>query len=84
MGKKGASKGSLKMPQGALQTYRRLLGYLRPHRGMFSIGVLGMVLAVPTVTVVKEVVRLLLEHRLTLSRRAMPAPAGGASGHLPV
>jgi subfamily B ATP-binding cassette protein MsbA len=48
MGKKGASKGSLKMPQGALQTYRRLLGYLRPHRGMFSVGVLGMVLFAAT------------------------------------
>jgi subfamily B ATP-binding cassette protein MsbA len=25
----------------AWQTYRRLIGYLRPHRGMFLLGVLG-------------------------------------------
>ncbi len=48
MGKKDASPGSLRMPQGALQTYRRLLGYLRPHRGMFAVGVLGMVLFAAT------------------------------------
>lgn len=28
----------------AWQTYRRLLAYLRPHRGMFALGVLGAVL----------------------------------------
>src|SRR5690606_4248431 len=27
----------------AWQTYRRLIGYLRPHRGMFLLGVLGAV-----------------------------------------
>ena len=30
---------------GALRTYRRLLGYLRPHRTMFMVGVLGMVIS---------------------------------------
>jgi subfamily B ATP-binding cassette protein MsbA len=34
----------LRMPSGALRTYRRLIGYLKPHRGMFSLGVLGMVI----------------------------------------
>jgi subfamily B ATP-binding cassette protein MsbA len=29
---------------GAWQTYRRLLAYLRPHRGMFLLGILGAVL----------------------------------------
>jgi ATP-binding cassette, subfamily B, bacterial MsbA len=29
---------------GALRTYRRLLGYLRPHRGPFTLGILGGVL----------------------------------------
>ncbi|HEY6824841.1 MAG TPA: ABC transporter transmembrane domain-containing protein, partial [Steroidobacteraceae bacterium] len=29
---------------GALGTYRRLLGYLRPHRGRFLVGILGGVL----------------------------------------
>ena len=38
--------------------------------GEQTLGVLGMVLAVPTVTVVKEVVRLLLEHRRSLQRPA--------------
>ena len=28
-------------PSGAWPTYRRLLGYLRPHRAMFLLGVLG-------------------------------------------
>ncbi|HEY0942687.1 MAG TPA: lipid A export permease/ATP-binding protein MsbA [Steroidobacter sp.] len=29
------------VPADAWQTYRRLIGYLRPHRGMFLLGVLG-------------------------------------------
>lgn len=29
------------MPAGAWQTYRRLLTYLQPHRGMFLLGILG-------------------------------------------
>jgi subfamily B ATP-binding cassette protein MsbA len=48
MGKKAVSVATLKMPEGALQTYRRLLGYLRPHRGTFAIGVVGMVLFAAT------------------------------------
>jgi len=31
----------LSFTPGAWQTYRRLLGYLRPHRGMFALGILG-------------------------------------------
>jgi len=37
-----------RLPADALQTYRRLLAYLRPHRGMFAIGVFGMVLFAAT------------------------------------
>jgi len=33
---------NLKMPPDAMKTYRRLLGYLKPHKGMFAVGVLGM------------------------------------------
>ncbi len=36
------------LPPDALHTYRRLLGYLRPHRGTFAIGVSGMVLFAAT------------------------------------
>jgi subfamily B ATP-binding cassette protein MsbA len=36
------------LPPDALRTYRRLLGYLRPHRGTFAIGVSGMVLFAAT------------------------------------
>ena len=36
------------MPEGALPTYRRLVGYLRPHRPAFAVGVLGMVLFAAT------------------------------------
>ena len=35
-------------PAGAWPVYRRLLGYLRPHRAMFLFGVLGMVLFAAT------------------------------------
>jgi ATP-binding cassette, subfamily B, bacterial MsbA len=42
MGRKGDKRVDLKLPSGALATYRRLLGYLRPHKGTFAIGVLGM------------------------------------------
>jgi|APFre7841882724_1041349.scaffolds.fasta_scaffold00455_6 subfamily B ATP-binding cassette protein MsbA len=43
-----APEGGIKMPANALQTYRRLLGYLRPHRGMFMVGVLGMTIFAAT------------------------------------
>ena len=36
------------MPSGATQTYRRLISYLRPHRGMFALGVVGMVIFAAT------------------------------------
>ena len=36
------------MPPGALATYRRLLAYLRPHRGAFLVGVLGMAIFAAT------------------------------------
>ncbi len=48
MGKKAGNATTLKMPEGALQTYKRLLGYLRPHRGTFAIGIVGMVLFAAT------------------------------------
>jgi len=47
--------------------------------GEHAFGLIGMVLAVPTVTVIKEIARLLLEHRRTLvgprATRATPATA---------
>jgi subfamily B ATP-binding cassette protein MsbA len=48
---KGAepAPGAAPVPQGtAMQTYRRLLTYLRPHLGTFMVGVLGMVLFAAT------------------------------------
>jgi subfamily B ATP-binding cassette protein MsbA len=30
------------MPPDAMKTYRRLLSYLKPHKGMFAVGVVGM------------------------------------------
>jgi len=44
MGRKAASRGELRM----LRTYRRLLTYLRPHLGVFLIGVLGMAIFAAT------------------------------------
>ncbi|MEY4760438.1 MAG: hypothetical protein RLZZ200_294 [Pseudomonadota bacterium] len=35
-------------PASATQTYRRLLGYARPHLGLFGLGVLGMLLYAAT------------------------------------
>jgi len=40
--------GELTMPSGALATYRRLLGYLRPHLKVFMVGVLGMAIFAAT------------------------------------
>jgi subfamily B ATP-binding cassette protein MsbA len=48
MASRSAERGEQRMPDGALQTYRRLIGYLRPHRGAFAIGVLGMVIFAAT------------------------------------
>jgi subfamily B ATP-binding cassette protein MsbA len=48
MGRKADKRVDLKMPPGALQTYKRLLGYLRPHKGMFAVGVLGMTIFAAT------------------------------------
>ncbi len=42
MGRKGNSPGAASMPPGALATYRRLLGYVRPHLKTFLVGVFGM------------------------------------------
>jgi predicted PurR-regulated permease PerM len=52
--------------------------------GEHALGVLGMVLAVPVVTVIKEVVRLLVEHQFTLSRVRSPWVALEDDGHLPL
>jgi ATP-binding cassette, subfamily B, bacterial MsbA len=48
MGRKADKRGELKMPEGALQTYRRLLRYLGPHKVMFGIGVVGMTIFAAT------------------------------------
>jgi subfamily B ATP-binding cassette protein MsbA len=48
MGKLGGSPIVLQMPSGAMATYRRLLGYLRPHLKMFMLGVLGMAMFAAT------------------------------------
>lgn len=40
--------------------------------GEQALGLLGMVIAVPTVTVIKEIARLLLEHQRTLARSHLP------------
>jgi predicted PurR-regulated permease PerM len=47
--------------------------------GEHLFGVVGMVLAVPTVTVMKEITRLLLEHRRTLAVPRAPRPAPAAA-----
>jgi subfamily B ATP-binding cassette protein MsbA len=48
MGRKVDKRVDLKMPPGALHTYQRLLTYLKPHKGMFAIGVLGMAMFAAT------------------------------------
>jgi predicted PurR-regulated permease PerM len=49
--------------------------------GEHTLGLLGMVAAVPVVTVVKETARLLLEHRRNLARPHVPAV--GQAGRIP-
>ena len=48
MGPKIGKVTELRMPSGALETYRRLVRYLQPHRSMFAFGVLGMVIFAAT------------------------------------
>ena len=48
MGRKADRPADLRMPPAALRTYRRLLAYLRPHKGMFAVGVLGMTIFAAT------------------------------------
>ena len=48
--------------------------------GNHSLGVLGMIVAVPAATVLQETVRLLLEHRRVLARRGLPSDAGRLGG----
>jgi subfamily B ATP-binding cassette protein MsbA len=48
MGRKADKRVDLKMPPGALHTYRRLLRYLKPHKAMFAVGVLGMTMFAAT------------------------------------
>jgi len=44
-----ASKATqVRMPAGAMKTYRRLITYLRPHRRMFALGVFGMAIFAAT------------------------------------
>lgn len=43
--------------------------------GNHTLGVLGMIIAVPVATIVQETVRLLLEHRRTLGRRGLRSNA---------
>jgi subfamily B ATP-binding cassette protein MsbA len=45
----------------AAQIYRRLLGYARPHAGMFSIGVLGMLIFAATDTAIAWFVKYFLK-----------------------
>ena len=42
------SQGFDRAPVSAARTYRRLLGYARPHLGLFGVGVLGMLLYAAT------------------------------------
>lgn len=48
MGRKAERRAEVRMPDGAMQTYRRLLGYLRPHKAMFALGVVGMTIFAAT------------------------------------
>lgn len=48
MAKTAAKIESARLPANSLQTYRRLITYLRPHMGMFLFGVLGMVIFAAT------------------------------------
>ena len=48
MGRKADKRVDVKMPPGAWQTYKRLLRYLRPHKGMFAVGVMGMTIFAAT------------------------------------
>jgi subfamily B ATP-binding cassette protein MsbA len=48
MASRSTERVEQRMPDRALQTYRRLIGYLRPHRTAFAVGVFGMVMFAAT------------------------------------
>jgi putative permease len=48
--------------------------------GNHTLGVLGMIVAVPVATVLQETVRLLLEHQRVLARRSLRSDAGRLGG----
>ncbi|MCU0940314.1 MAG: hypothetical protein MUC86_14535, partial [Burkholderiaceae bacterium] len=48
MAKTGLKQPQLTLQPGAMDTYRRLLGYLRPHIKVFMFGVLGMTIFAAT------------------------------------
>jgi subfamily B ATP-binding cassette protein MsbA len=49
------------VPATAARTYRRLLGYARPHLGMFGIGAIGMVLFAATDTALAWFIKVFLQ-----------------------
>ncbi|MEO7773334.1 MAG: ABC transporter transmembrane domain-containing protein, partial [Steroidobacteraceae bacterium] len=62
----------------AMQIYRRLLGYARPHAGMFAIGVLGMVIFAATDAAIAWFVKYFLKDAFVVQnpRAQWLVPAG--------
>jgi len=61
MARPGGKKPDHKMPDGAMVIYRRLLGYLKPHKKVFSVGVCGMALFAATDAAWAAFVRVFLD-----------------------
>ncbi|HEY6966747.1 MAG TPA: lipid A export permease/ATP-binding protein MsbA [Burkholderiales bacterium] len=59
--------------------YRRLLSYVRPHAGVFGIGVLGMVAAAATEPLFPALIKPLLDHGFGAQTQSLPPLAFAAA-----
>ena len=71
-------------PSSAGQVYRRLLGYARPHRGMFLIGVVGMALFAATGRGFAFLVQKFVDLAASSTKRPQRVVAGAARGAVAV
>jgi subfamily B ATP-binding cassette protein MsbA len=66
-----ASKKKKKTPKASAQIYRRLLTYVRPHRGLFAISIFGFLLYSGTQTLFAALIKHIIDTLQTESREGM-------------
>jgi subfamily B ATP-binding cassette protein MsbA len=66
-----ASKKKNKSPKASAQIYRRLLTYVKPHRGLFAISIFGFLLYSGTQTLFAALIKHIIDTLQTESREGM-------------